>query len=194
MKITFKLNNTQAIRAAILVAEQEEAMKQSLVDVEISGSSWKLEECGNLQSVYISGHVNTNQYLQFNSVNNTLTYVGERCPFGQDGALKTTMKILTGSNDSRNYMDYIPHKYETSDIRLNWYEDLHSYMRNRASLMEKASYKLKCYKEEGYSPYLSQLERDLGIKLNLTVKALYASYDAKLANVLAALIGIAHQH
>lgn len=192
MKITFKLSREQATRATNKTVEEENVVKQSLINAGISGSSWELEKCGNLHSIYIHGYTNTNQYLSFNPKDSTLTYIGERCPFGQDEARKTVMEILTGDSDSRDYIDFVPYKYETSDMRLRWYEDLHSYMRNRATLSEKAYYKLVCYKKDGYSPCIRQLERDLGIHLNLNTRMLYASYDAKLANILTALVGMAH--
>lgn len=194
MKITFKLNKEQTLKAIKLVKETSEGIKQSLIDVEISGSGWKLEECGNLHSIYISGYTNTNQWLQFDALNNTLTYVGERCPFEQDGSLKTVMKILAGDGNYRNYQDFTPIKYETSDPRMNWYETLYSYMRNRATLIERVGFKLKQTKKDSYEPCLTQLEREFGIRLSLNTKTMYAMYETKLANSLVALISMTPQY
>ena len=62
-------------------------------------------------------------------VGDVLTYVGQRCPFAQDGSLAIFRQAL--GNVAPEDAEVVA--YESSDSRLKWWETLDQYLRDRAS-------------------------------------------------------------
>lgn len=133
MKVSFKLNLAQLARARaqVLTTEYRDSLPHSLDNHE-----------GNLVG-WVEDHgfsYNPNQHLELKD--DTITYVGERCPFQQDGMFRLLGEILTGDKTpvKRWWCNYDPIDYETSDTRLRWHETLQIYLYERASLEEVVSY------------------------------------------------------
>lgn len=188
MKLVFKLNAAQAARAHTLVAKNTADISASIADAIKHNYSMSLDSAGNLHSIYLDNCVtNSDQYLHYDAQARTLTYEGQRCPFLADGAVGTVMEVLAVTRQATNYEDFVPSRYETSDTRLQWYETLFDYMANRATLPEKAAAMLAGIPKWGLLP-IAQMEKRLGIPLSRNIKALYASYPAKTAGLLAALV------
>ena len=136
MKVTFKLNAAQAVRAECAVAE---ATARYLVEMEKPvDDRMDVMAYGNALTLWSHRCFNHNQWLEFNQANNTLTYEGERHPLKQDGGLDIIEKIANG-----DLFDLKVIEYQTSDNRLHWHETLYSYMFSRSDPAEFFEYSKK---------------------------------------------------
>ncbi|MDD2819139.1 MAG: hypothetical protein PHN51_10170 [Candidatus Nanopelagicales bacterium] len=132
MKVVFKLNLGQLARARAQVLKVERSVDLDQLD----------NYEGNLVG-WVEDHgfsYNSNQRLDL--IGDCITYVGERCPFQQDGMFRLLGEILTGEKDPVKgwWENHHPVTYETSDTWLRWHETLHEWLYARASISELLAY------------------------------------------------------
>ena len=130
MKVVLKLTKEQSLRARQIAARNDAAKGE---DDEV----W----AGNLLGwQHDHQSFNSDQCLEVEG--STLQYVGQRCPFWADGASVVLFFVLIGrqpeqGEDLKGVFSLARvADYETSDARLEWWETLDTYLRNRAPLCE----------------------------------------------------------
>lgn len=114
MKVVFNLTKEQvkAARAVVASVKAEDAMLEEGEGVSHDGYVYM----GNLAGYYTE-HLCLNTDANLYYAKGKITWVGQRCPFWQDGYMKTLKEIL-----GDDYKSWDVSFYQTSDRRLKWWE------------------------------------------------------------------------
>ena len=119
MKVTFALNLVQMARARamIVVSGQPDLL-------------WEIHENGERNPCF-----NSDQSMRLDG--DRLTYSGQRHPLRRDGGIKILAEIA-----GHNPRELSVISYETTDVRLLWWETLDEYLREKATKEEVITYLL----------------------------------------------------
>ena len=113
MKVAFKLNQDQLFRA-----------ERYITDRWCGGWAEGCVWAGNIGG-WMQNHPAFNPAQDLSLQGGILTYRGQRCPFLRDGLYELTLEIL--GDGPVEVAEYV-----TSDARLRWDENLHSFLWDRA--------------------------------------------------------------
>lgn len=123
MKVVFNLTKEQvkAARAVVASVKAEDAMLEEGEGVSHDGYVYM----GNLAGYYTQ-HLCLNTDANLYYAKGKITWVGQRCPFWQDGYMKTLKEIL-----GDDFQTWDVSFYQTSDRRLKWWETQEAWALNQ---------------------------------------------------------------
>ena len=132
---------------------------------------WYLEE---VEGEQCSPCFNKDQNLAL--AGRVLTYIGQRCPMVQDGALGAILAVFGTTAQATTAVV----EYQTSDKRLEWYQTLASYIQDSGSIPEAVGHLIKTgYHPQSYAALRRVPKGTLGSDAKIN-----AAYDAADAAAL----------